>query len=203
MGARSLRASKKRVRMRVASQLAWISVGLFFAACSDEKPAPIVNEDIEWHVGCEEGKCGPGLATHAQAVDLDKPFSVICGRNGSFFEISIRDPGREDLFVTAEGEEINPRPPSVLKLTNVTEAGGCDVEVSERDINEIDPIPYQAKCGKGCELENRGAEEGWDFVGELTCDGLLAFGNDAEDAAKYNLKQNNGDPVLIKVANCD
>ncbi len=189
--------------MRVASPLAWIAVGLLFGACSDEKPGAIVNEDISWLLGCEQGQCGSGLTTHSQSNDLETPFTVVCGNNGAYFDISVRDPGRTTEFVTVDGDTISPRNPSVLKITNVTEGGSCDVEVLERDVNASDPIPYRGKCGKGCELNVLGAQENWDFVGELTCDGLTSFGNDAEDSARYNLKQPGGGPVLIKVGNCN
>src|SRR5690349_5807086 len=156
------REAKRGNRMRVAPW-AWISVGLWVGACSDEKPSPIVNEDINWLVGCEEGKCGSGLTTHSQEGDLDTPFTVTCGRNGPFFNLTVRDPGRDTEFVTAEGDTILPRYPSVLRVTNINESGSCDVEVEERDVGASGAVPYRASCGDGCTLEARGAEDGWDF----------------------------------------
>jgi hypothetical protein len=189
--------------MRVASPWAWISVGLLFAACSDEKADASVNEDINWQLGCESGKCGAGNDPRSPSYDPETPFIVKCGENGAFFELSIRDPGREKAGTTTEGEDIPVRTRSTLKITNITEGGGCDVELVERGLNDSAEIEYQAECGSGCELDVQGAQEGWDFVGELSCDGLTAFGNTATDAARYNLLQNNGDPIVIKVGNCD
>jgi len=188
--------------MRVASPWAWIAVGLLFGACSDEKPDAIVSEDINWLLGCERGQCGSGLTTHDQASDLETPFTVQCGKNGTFFNVSVKDPGRTMNHLTPEGEEIPARHPSTLRVSNISGAT-CDVELVEQDVGASAPIRYQAKCGAGCELNVRGAQDGWDFVGELYCDGLTAFGNDAEGQPRYNLKQTNGDPVEIKVGNCD
>jgi hypothetical protein len=188
--------------MRVAPW-AWISVGLLFGACSDEKPSPIVNEDISWIVGCVSGKCGSGLTSHSQEGDLDTPYTTTCGHNGAFFQLSVRDPGRSAEFETPEGDIILPRYPSTVRVTNITENGDCDVEVSEQDVGASGEFKYRASCGEGCTLDVQGAQENWDFVGELSCDGLTAFDNATEGAPRYSLSQTDGSPVLIKVGNCD
>src|SRR3954468_24074880 len=100
--------------MRVASPWAWIAVGLLFGACSDEKPSPVVNDDISWHVPCVSGDCGFGLPEHSQQGDVDTPFTTTCGKNGSYFDLSVRDPGRDTEFVTPEGDTILPRYSSTL-----------------------------------------------------------------------------------------
>ncbi len=189
--------------MRVASPWALISLGLLFGACSDESPSPVVNDDINWLLGCERGQCGSGLTTHDQALDPEMPFTVTCGKNGAYFDLSVRDPGRSTLHLTPEGVEVPARNPSTLRVTNISNSGGCDVELQEQDVGASGPIRYQAKCGEGCELDVLGAQDNWDFVGELICDGLTALGNTAESQPRYNLKQVGGKPVVIKVGNCD
>jgi hypothetical protein len=143
------------------------------------------------------------LDVHSQAGDPETPFTATCGSNGAFFDLSVRDPGRPTEFVTVDGDTIRPRRPSTILVTNITPSGGCDVKVSEQGQGDSDEIDYEAKCGQGCELNVLGAQENWAFVGELICDELTAFGEITEQAARFSLATNSGDPVVIKVGNCD
>jgi len=198
------RAEQKRDWMRIASRLALISVGLFIGACSDDKPGPIVDEQIAWQVGCASGKCGSSLAAHSQAMDLDVPFEVACGPNGSYFDITVFDPGRSTEMTTDQG--LQPaRFPSTLNIRNIDRASGsCNVEVVEKAPNDSSAFSYRGRCGKECTLDVGSAGQGWDFVGTLTCDGLTAEGNDVADAPRFSLTEpGSGDPITIKVGNCN
>ncbi|MFT3927385.1 MAG: hypothetical protein QM778_32925 [Myxococcales bacterium] len=191
--------------MRDASRWALISVGLFLGACSDEKPGPIVNEEISWQIGCFSGMCGSSLTAHSQEIDLDVPYQVSCGSNGSFFDITIYDPGRSQEMMTDQG--LQPaRFPSTLNITNIDRDSGksCNVEVTEQRVGDSGAFSYRGKCGDACTLKVMPKEGNWDFIGELSCDGLTAQGNDSDEAPRYSLTEPGSDkPVIIKVGNCN
>ncbi len=191
--------------MRLTAAWAWISVGLLAVACGDEDPAPVVNHDIAWVVGCEKGTCGSGLTRHSMEADPKTPYQVSCSRNGSFFNFTVRDPG-----VTEEEAGLDPdrdaRYGSELTVRNIeASTGGCNVDVREQAPGDQVPISYRAPCGSGCTITVLGAEGNWDFIAELLCDGLRPSGNTAEANPHYSLShvESKQRPVLVKLANCD
>jgi hypothetical protein len=171
-----------------------------FAACGDDKAGPIVNDDISWHLGCASAS-GCGLyATHIQE-QVDQNFKVSCSRTkATGLNITVTDPG-------FKGDGIDPaRPPSSIVLSNSDPASqACNVSVLEKaDYNYVSSETFKGSCaaqGGDCVLTG-GPQNGWDFVGTLSCPGLMKTATGT--AAKYILESGTapGQPVSIAVDNC-
>lgn len=191
--------------MRLTATWAWISMGLLAVACSDEEPDPVVNEDIAWMVGCVRGTmCTADLQPHSQQSDTETPFEVSCAKNGSFLNITVRDPGvsTEEAGLTGKDARFG----SELNIFNIDRnAGTCNVDVREMTPVDIKPVAYRAACGSGCTLNVLTPRDEWEFVAELSCDALRPGGNTVENNPSFTLSHaaDKTRAVQISVANCD
>jgi hypothetical protein len=78
------------------------------------------------------------------------------------------------------------------------------VEVLEGAASNPDPISYRGQCNEGCTLTSSAAQDGWDFVGTLSCTALYAGGNPTNpQTALHAVPATTPNPVVIQLGNCD
>jgi hypothetical protein len=185
--------------MRFLGIVGVLAAGSWLAACGDGDASATVGDAISWKV------TGQGVhASHTQK-NVKQKFKVTCSRTSAGLNFTIEDPGYPG---DGSGNVANAmRPGGVIEVRNANPGGGnCNVTVKDAESYGGVYISYIGACGASCTLNGGFGVQGWDFSGNLICNGLTIAGATGSAAMlQYGLVDavNNGAAVQINLDNCD
>lgn len=184
--------------MRFLGIVGILAAGSWLAACGDGDASASVGDVISWQL--------TGQGVHARHIqkNVKQKFKVSCSRTAAGLNFTIEDPGYAGD--SSGGSTSGMRPQGMIEVRNASPGGGnCNVTVKDTDVYGNPYVSYIGVCGTSCTLNGGFGVQGWDFSGNLICNGLTINATGAAAMLKYGLSDpvNGGAAVQINLDNCD